>query len=209
MSYSAPSATTRMSASYEPPSVVTRRAAGSIAVMRSWRNSTAGFASSRYGIRRSAASAPPKRMSSFEKPKVKASFWSISVTRAASGTESESLLASSNPPNPAPRIRTCFMPSTLRSSRGALGSMAPMARTGEAAGALQRGRDAYAARAWADAYALLRRADESEALAPPDLGLLATAAFMLGRDEDWVVAHERAHYLHLEAGEVEPAARCA
>src|SRR5207253_7476903 len=63
---------------------------------------------------------------------------------------------------------------TLRSLRGALGSMAPMARTGEAAGALQQGRDAYAARAWGDAYALLRRADDLEALAPPDLGLLAT-----------------------------------
>ena len=60
--------------------------------------------------------------------------------------------------------------------------MAPMARTGEAAGALQQGRDAYAARAWGDAYALLRRADDLEALAPPDLGLLATAAYMLGRD---------------------------
>ena len=84
-----------------------------------------------------------------------------------------------------------------------------MARTGDAAGALQRGRDAYAARDWGDAYALLQRADEFEALAPPDLGLLATAAYMLGRDEDWVAAHERAHHLHLAAGEVEPAARCA
>ena len=87
--------------------------------------------------------------------------------------------------------------------------MAPMARTGEAGGALERGRDAYAARAWGDAYALLQRADEMESLAPPDLGLLATAAYMLGRDEDWVAAHERAHHLHLESGEVEQAARAA
>ena len=84
-----------------------------------------------------------------------------------------------------------------------------MARTGEAAGALQRGREAYASRAWGDAYALLRSADESEPLAPADLGLLATAAYMLGRDEEWVAAHERAHHLHLDAGEVEPAARSA
>jgi DNA-binding CsgD family transcriptional regulator/tetratricopeptide (TPR) repeat protein len=84
-----------------------------------------------------------------------------------------------------------------------------MARTGDATGALQQGRDAYAARAWADAYAQLRHADELEELAPPDLGLLATAAYMLGRDDEWVAAHERAHHLHLEAGEVEPAARCA
>jgi ATP/maltotriose-dependent transcriptional regulator MalT len=84
-----------------------------------------------------------------------------------------------------------------------------MARTGEAGGALERGRDAYATRAWGDAYALLLRADELDALAPPDLGLLATAAYMLGRDEEWVAAHERAHHLHLDAGEVEAAARSA
>jgi ATP/maltotriose-dependent transcriptional regulator MalT len=84
-----------------------------------------------------------------------------------------------------------------------------MVRTGEAAGALERGRDAYAYRAWGDAFALLKLADESEPLAPPDLGLLATAGYMLGRDEEWVAAHERAHHLHLEAGEVEPAARSA
>ncbi len=99
-----------MSASYEPPSVVTWRAAGSIAVMRSWRNSTPGFASSRYGIRTSAALAPPKTMSSFQKPNVKESFWSIRVTRTSSATESERRLASSNPPKPAPRITMCFMP---------------------------------------------------------------------------------------------------
>jgi len=87
--------------------------------------------------------------------------------------------------------------------------MAPMARTREAGGALERGRDAYAARAWGDAYALLQRADELESLAPPDLGLLATAAYMLGQDEEWVAAHERAHHLHLGAGEVEAAARSA
>jgi ATP/maltotriose-dependent transcriptional regulator MalT len=84
-----------------------------------------------------------------------------------------------------------------------------MARQGKAATALERGRDAYAARAWADAYALLRRADGAEPLAPPDLGLLATAAYMLGRDEEWVAAHERAHHLHLAAGDAELAARAA
>jgi ATP/maltotriose-dependent transcriptional regulator MalT len=84
-----------------------------------------------------------------------------------------------------------------------------MAPQGKSASALERGRDAYAARAWAEAHALLVRADEAEPLAPPDLGLLATAAYMLGRDEEWVAAHERAHHLHLDAGEVELAARAA
>ena len=84
-----------------------------------------------------------------------------------------------------------------------------MARQGKAASALERGRDAYASRAWVDAHALLQEADESEPLAPPDLDLLATTAYMLGRDEEWVGAHERAHHLHLEAGEIEWAARAA
>lgn len=84
-----------------------------------------------------------------------------------------------------------------------------MARQGTPETALERARDAYGVRAWADAYALLRIADESEPLAPPDLALLATAAYMLGRDEEWVVAHERAHHLHLDAGEIEQAARSA
>ena len=76
--------------------------------MRSCRNSTPGFASSRYCSCTAAASALPKRMSSFENPNVNESFWSISVTRTSSASESESRLASSNPPNPAPRITTCF-----------------------------------------------------------------------------------------------------
>src|SRR5690348_14430374 len=84
-----------------------------------------------------------------------------------------------------------------------------MALQGKSASALERGRDAYAARAWSDAHALLISADESEPLAPDDLGLLATAAYMLGRDEEWVAAHERAHHLHLAADDVEPAARAA
>jgi ATP/maltotriose-dependent transcriptional regulator MalT len=84
-----------------------------------------------------------------------------------------------------------------------------MASQGKSAGALERGRDAYADRAWVDAHALLQRADESEPLAPSDLELLATAAYMLGRDDEWVSAHERAHHLHLEAGDVEQAARSA
>jgi DNA-binding NarL/FixJ family response regulator len=84
-----------------------------------------------------------------------------------------------------------------------------MARQGKAASALERARDAYAARAWVDAHALLQQADESEPLAPSDLSLLATAAYMLGREEEWVAAHERAHHLYLEADDVEPAARAA
>jgi ATP/maltotriose-dependent transcriptional regulator MalT len=84
-----------------------------------------------------------------------------------------------------------------------------MARQGKSANALERGRDAYAARSWTAAHSLLSSADESEPLGPADLGLLATAAYMLGSDEEWVAAHERAHHLHLKAGDLEPAARAA
>lgn len=84
-----------------------------------------------------------------------------------------------------------------------------MAPQGKSASALERGRDAYAARAWSDAHAFLLSADELEPLGPDDLGLLATAAYMLGRDEEWVAAHERAHHLHLEVDAAEPAARAA
>ena len=84
-----------------------------------------------------------------------------------------------------------------------------MARQGKSPSALERGRDAYADRAWGEAHALLLSADESEPLEPDDLALLATAAYMLGRDEEWVAAHERAHHLHLAADDVERAARAA
>jgi ATP/maltotriose-dependent transcriptional regulator MalT len=84
-----------------------------------------------------------------------------------------------------------------------------MAQPGEAASALERGRDAYASRAWGDARALLQQADAAEPLAPSDLALLATASYMLGHDEEWVAAHERAQHLHLDADEIEQAARAA
>src|SRR4029079_16909461 len=49
----------------------------------------------------------PRRMSNFEKPNVKPSLRSISVTRKSSDPDSR--VASSRPPNPAPRMRTFFM----------------------------------------------------------------------------------------------------
>src|SRR5438105_6439773 len=60
-------------------------------------------------MRTSAAALPSKRMPSFANPNVNPSFWSISVTRTSSDSESERRLASSSPPKPAPRMTTCFM----------------------------------------------------------------------------------------------------
>jgi len=75
--------------------------------------------------------------------------------------------------------------------------------------ALERGRSAYADRAWTDAYESLRSADASTPLPPDDLELLATAAYMLGRDDEWVATHERVHRVHLESERLDQAARSA
>jgi ATP/maltotriose-dependent transcriptional regulator MalT len=75
-----------------------------------------------------------------------------------------------------------------------------------AGGELDRGREAYARRAWRDAHAALAAA---EPLAPDDLERLATAAYMLGRDDDHIAALERAHHEHLRRGARSRAARCA
>jgi DNA-binding CsgD family transcriptional regulator len=74
---------------------------------------------------------------------------------------------------------------------------------------LRRGRDSYAARAWRQAYESLTLADRRSPLDADDLELLATSAYMLGRDDDYLDALERAHQGHLDAAEVLPAVRCA
>ncbi|HEX2126957.1 MAG TPA: LuxR C-terminal-related transcriptional regulator [Thermoleophilaceae bacterium] len=74
---------------------------------------------------------------------------------------------------------------------------------------LERGREACARLAWADAHESLSRADRASPLEAADLRMLATAAYMLGRDDDYLAAMERAHHLYLEAGEPLPAVRCA
>lgn len=78
-----------------------------------------------------------------------------------------------------------------------------------AAGEVERGRTAYASRAWGDAYEALGAADRELELAADDLELLARAAYMLGLDEEYVSGLERAHGAHLASGDVRPAVRCA
>ena len=77
------------------------------------------------------------------------------------------------------------------------------------AGELERGREAYARRAWRDARAHLSSADEYAPIPAGDLELLATAAYMLGRDDDYLRVLERAHHAHLDDGEIARAFRCA
>ena len=60
-----------------------------------------------------------------------------------------------------------------------------------------------------DAYKSLAQADQAAPLGTDDLELLAGSAYMLGRDDDYVSALERAHHAYLDAGEAPPAVRCA
>ena len=68
-----------------------------------------------------------------------------------------------------------------------------------ASSVLERGREAYARRAWSEAYEPLRAPTRRRPLATDDLELLATTAFMLGRDDEYLGLLERAHHAHLEA----------
>ena len=84
----------------------------------------------------------------------------------------------------------------------------PMARTASPR-PLERGRAAYQARAWSDAYGSLSAADRMQPLGSQDLWRLATSAYLIGREDEFLAALERAHHSHLEAGEPARAARCA
>jgi len=74
---------------------------------------------------------------------------------------------------------------------------------------LERGREAYARKAWSDAFESLSRADEEAPLGADDLVLLAQSAFMLGRDGEFLGILERAHQAYLGAGDAPRAVRCA
>jgi hypothetical protein len=78
-----------------------------------------------------------------------------------------------------------------------------------AADSLDRGRESYGRYAWADAFAALSAADAATPLDAEDLVLLATASYLIGRDDDSIGLLERAHHEFLGRGDVEPAARCA
>jgi DNA-binding CsgD family transcriptional regulator len=74
---------------------------------------------------------------------------------------------------------------------------------------LERGREAYAREAWLDAYESLARADGERSLAADDLALLATCAYMIGRESEYRTLLERAYRIHLEADDEIAALRCA
>jgi DNA-binding CsgD family transcriptional regulator len=79
----------------------------------------------------------------------------------------------------------------------------------EATDQLQRAREAFATRSWTDVAEALGAADAQRPLDASDLELLATALFMLGREDDHVRVLERAHQRHLDDGSLCRAASCA
>jgi DNA-binding CsgD family transcriptional regulator len=74
---------------------------------------------------------------------------------------------------------------------------------------LARARESFAQRAWADSYRLFESADREAPLEPEDLERLATAAYLMGREDESEAFWERAHRTCLERGDREGAARSA
>lgn len=75
--------------------------------------------------------------------------------------------------------------------------------------ALERGRESYSSSAWAAAYESLALADELAPLAAEDLERLATSAYMLGREDEWMEVLERAFRVYSDGAEARAAVRCA
>ena len=74
---------------------------------------------------------------------------------------------------------------------------------------LERGRESYARSSWVEAYGSLAAAGHSRPLSADDLELQAIAAYMLGREDEWMSLLEKACRLHAEGHEARRAARCA
>jgi class 3 adenylate cyclase len=74
---------------------------------------------------------------------------------------------------------------------------------------LEAGREAYARRAWPEAYRLLLEADGEGGLDPKDLEALAKSAWWIGLATESIAAFERAYALHLERGNRSMAAMMA
>ena len=75
--------------------------------------------------------------------------------------------------------------------------------------AIDRGRESFRRRAWADAFTQLSAAEGDSHLGLEDLERLAAAAYLAGRIDDSVDAWARAHHACNGAGDLDRAARCA
>ncbi len=81
--------------------------------------------------------------------------------------------------------------------------------TVDVSGRLQRGRELYGRRSWAEAFRALSQIDACGPLGVEDLERLATSAYLIGRDDDYLKTLERVHHAHLETDNNERAARTA
>jgi DNA-binding CsgD family transcriptional regulator len=77
------------------------------------------------------------------------------------------------------------------------------------ANAVARARRFFEQRAWGEAYRLFEAADRDAPLDPEDLERLATATYLMGRDEESEAFRARAHQLFLARDDREGAARAA
>ena len=75
--------------------------------------------------------------------------------------------------------------------------------------AVDRGRSAFARKAWGEAYTELTQADRAQPLDPHDLAILAMACHLVGRDAEGLDVLSRAHSAFLERDDPEHAALCA
>jgi ATP/maltotriose-dependent transcriptional regulator MalT len=73
----------------------------------------------------------------------------------------------------------------------------------------ERGIDAFRLDRWHESFRLLTAADEIRPLSAEQLELLATSAFLIGREAESAKARERAHLEWLAAREYARSARCA
>jgi len=74
---------------------------------------------------------------------------------------------------------------------------------------LKLGRKAFKQGEWGRTYNLLASIDNDSPLQPGDLELLATAAYMTGRDADCIDFWSRAHQEYVSANDLKKAAECA
>jgi len=82
-------------------------------------------------------------------------------------------------------------------------------KTSAALNELRQGREACRRCAWGDAYRSLSLSDQAAPLGTEDLSLLATAAYLTGREDHFCRLLDRAHRSHLDCGDRPQAARCA
>jgi ATP/maltotriose-dependent transcriptional regulator MalT len=78
-----------------------------------------------------------------------------------------------------------------------------------AADALMRGRERYAGREWMEAHEALSHSDREQPLAGKDLELLATSAYMVGRENEYLELLEKAYRRHLDDDDPLSSFRCA